>query len=153
MSNQEQPYSFVERTIASPAWFDALIAETTVVEQTGVHASMVSIRLQYSPDTDMSRLVSQARTLFGLVLRPTDRIEQTASNSFVVLLAPQKDLAETVSLTAQLDAALLRSGILASTGFAQRRPLESLIDTWARAEAQLDRAVYRLEHRNGLRLT
>lgn len=154
MSNQHQTRTTAERTpLASTpsAWFDALVSETTKLEQLGVHAAMLSVRLRPSDDT--TRAAAQARTLFGLILRPTDRLDQTTPISFSVLLAPQQDLAETIHLSNQIAEALAKANIDASTGFAQRRPQESLLDTWARAEAELDRAAYRVEHPNGLTIS
>lgn len=131
------------------AWFDALVRETAAVDETGVHAALVSIGLR---EDATDRAVGQLRTLLGRMLAPTDRFEQTSEGSFSVLLAPQVDLYETVSEVRDIAEALERSGLKASTGFAQRRVGESLVDTWARAEAQLDRAAYRVEHQNGLTL-
>jgi hypothetical protein len=149
MSPQPSQRSYLERNTASAAWFDALVNETTTMEHLGVHAAMFSVRL-FDSDT---RSAAQARTLFGLILRPTDHVEQTSPTSFSLLLAPQKDLAETVVRARAIADAFDDANILASTGFAQRRQGESLLDTWARAEAQLDRAAYRTEHHDGITLT
>jgi hypothetical protein len=136
--------------IASPQWFDGLVTETTVIENAGVHAAMLSVRL-YTTKTPQ-RVASQGHTLFGRILRPTDRVEQTSPTTFSILLAPEPDLVGTVVHARAIAEALHAAGLRASTGFAQRRSGESLLDTWARAEAQLDRAVYRSEHRRGLTL-
>lgn len=136
---------------APSAWFDELVSETAKLEQLGVHAAMLAVRLRVPHDT--VRAAAQARTLFGLILRPTDRVDQTTPVSFSILLAPQSDLAETVRLSHRIANALTKANIEAATGFAQRRPQESLLDTWARAEAELDRAAYRVEHPNGLTIS
>lgn len=154
MSNTPQTRQTGENTAlasAPSAWFDALVGETTQLEQLGVHAAMLSIRLRST--NDPARAAAQARTLFGLILRPTDRVDQTTPISFSILLAPQEDLAATVRRSNEISAALENANIVASTGFAQRRPQESLLDTWARAEAELDRAVYRMEHPSGITLS
>lgn len=148
MSPQPQPRSLFERSTVSSAWFDALVSETTRLEQLGVQAAMLSVRLH--DQHDPARAATQARTLFGLILRPTDRLEQTTPVSFSILLAPQANLTETLGQVNTISNALSNANIDASTGFAQRRHSESLLDTWARAEAQLDRATYRAEHRDGL---
>ena len=150
MSNQPHIASPAKSRAAS-AWFNALISETVNFEQIGVHAAMLSVRLH--PTADPNRAAARARTLLGLVLRPTDRVEQTTPLSFSVLLSPQKDLAETVALATVVSKAFEDADILASTGFAQRRVGESLLDTWARAEAELDRAAYRAENNDGLTLS
>ncbi len=154
MSNMPQTSTAAQRSTlrSTPSgWFDELVSETTKLEQLGVHAAMLAVRLRAPHDT--TRAAAQARTLFGLILRPTDRVDQTTPVSFSVLLAPQDDLAETVRLSNQIAKALADANIVASTGFAQRRPQESLLDTWARAEAELDRAAYRIEHPNGLTIS
>lgn len=148
MSVHDQSGSFTQNQHTTAAWFDALVTETSALDQAGVHAALLSIRLR---DANERRL-GQLKTLLGRLLSSTDRFQQTSDSSFSVLLAPQDDLYETVNEVRDIAEALDRSGILASTGFAHRRAGESLLDTWARAEAQLDRAAYRLEHQNGLML-
>lgn len=153
MPNQPQSRiadEHLSRPSTTSAWFDALVNETVQIEQLGVHAAMLSIRLRSSDD--LLRTAARARTLFGLILRPTDRVGQTTPISFSILLAPQRDLAETVRLSNEISDALQGANIISSTGFAQRRPQESLLDTWARAEAQLDRAEYRIENPLGITL-
>lgn len=147
MSVHDQSGSFTQNHQAPAVWHDALVEETGALDQAGVQAALLSIRLQDATD---ARSIGQLKTLLGRVLSPTDRCEQTSDISFSVLLAPQLDLSETVTEVRDIAEALDRAGIHASTGFAHRRIGESLLDTWARAEAQLDRAAYRLEHQNGL---
>ncbi len=131
------------------SWLSALDAETATIDKAGVHAALLSIRLH---EKHSDRTLRQMHNLLGHLLSPTDRFEQTSDDSFTVLLAPQEDLFETVTEVREIAEALERTGLHASTGFAQRRAGEPLVDTWARAEAQLDRAAYRLEHQNGLSL-
>lgn len=150
MKHTQNLNATVESPIASPQWFDGLVTETTVIENAGVHAAMLSIRL-HTTDTP-NRLAAQCRTLFGRILRSTDRVEQTSPTTFSILLAPEPDLVGTVVHSRAIADALHSAGLRASTGFAQRRAGESLLDTWARAEAQLDRAVYRSEHQGGITL-
>jgi len=150
MSVNEQPNTYAQLTSQSRQWFDFLVAETTTLDQTGVHAALLSVRLHENIVSDRTR--TQLRTLLSHVLGPTDRVAQTSHSSFSVLLAPQQDLCETVAEVRDIAEALDRAGLRASTGFAHRRASESLLDTWARAEAQLDRAAYRVEHQAGLTL-
>lgn len=134
---------------AAGSWLDALMAETVTIDEAGVHAALVSIRLQGEVT---QRSSARLQTLLRHQLAPTDRFEQVSESSFSVLLAPQEDLCETVNEVRDLADSIERAGIDAVTGFAQRRPREPLLDTWARAEAQLDRAAYRIEHQNGISL-
>jgi len=150
MSVNDHTESYAEVTTESRRWFDFLVAETTTLDQAGVHAALLSVRIQ--DDMVSDRTLTQVRNLLSHVLSPTDRFAQTSASSFSLLLAPQRDLCETVSEVREIADALHDAGIQASTGFAHRRAAESLLDTWARAEAQLDRAAYRVEHRDGLTL-
>ncbi|MFT7473119.1 MAG: hypothetical protein ACI81L_000030 [Verrucomicrobiales bacterium] len=150
MKHAHNHLASVANPIASPLWFDGLVTETTVIENAGVHAAMLSVRL-YATESPQ-RIASQGRTLFGRILRPTDRVEQTSPTTFSILLAPEPDLVGAVVHARAIADGLHSAGLRASTGFAQRRAGESLLDTWARAEAQLDRAVYRSEHQHGLAL-
>lgn len=109
---------------------------------------MLSVRLRKSSD----RVMTQLQHLLERLMADTDRIEQTSSSSFSVLLTPQPNLHTTVAQVRSIAEAIDAAGIETSTGFAHRRPGESLLDTWARAEAQLDRAAYRAEHHDGLTL-
>lgn len=148
MSVNDQANSIARDSTASREWFKTLIAETVAVDAAGVHAALLSVRIHESVASE--RTMKQLRTLLGRILSPTDRVEQTAPDSMSVLLAPQKDLRQTVSEVREIADALHRAGLRSSTGFAQRRVSESLLDTWARAEAQLDRASYRVESSNGI---
>lgn len=150
MAGNNQAHSFTRETTASSEWFQTLVAETSAVDAAGVHAALLSVRIHESVASE--RTMKQLRTLLGRILSPTDRVEQTANDSMSVLLAPQKDLRQTVTDVREIADALHRAGLRSSTGFAQRRVGESLLDTWARAEAQLDRASYRVETSEGITL-
>ncbi len=131
-------------------WLDTLISDSSAFDDAGVQAAMLSVRVRN--DMVSKRTMDQLRTLLSRLLSPTDRLETISDSSISILLAPQPDLQTTVAQVRSIADAVQRSGIHASTGFAHRRVGESLLDTWARAEAQLDRAVYRIEHRDGLTL-
>lgn len=146
--HEQQPGSFTTNESTAAEWFETLVAETASLDQAGVHAALLSIRLN---DGD-TRTFRQLTTLLGRLLSPTDRFERTSQHSVSVLLAPQDNLSETVHTARDIAQTLSRSGLDASVGFAHRRSGEPLLDTWARAEAQLDRAAYRLEHQDGLAL-
>lgn len=132
-------------------WFTSLVNETTLLDQTGVHAAMLSLRVQ--DDGQMERRASQVQHLLGRLLRPTDRLGQTSPTSFSLLLAPLQTIADTTGHVHMLTDALKLAGLSVWAGYAQRRSGESLLDTWARAEAQADRAAFRSTHSRGLSLT
>ena len=136
---------------AEPAWFTTLVHETTLLDQTGVHAAMLSLRVK--DDGQMERRASQIENLLGRLLRPTDQLGQTSPTSFSLLLVPLQSIADTTSHVHMLTDALKLAGLSIWAGYAQRRPGESLLDTWARAEAQADRAAFRATHSRGLSLT
>lgn len=136
--------------VGEPVWFTALVRETAELDRTGVGAAVLSLRLTAEGET--SRNATQVRHLLRRLLRPTDRVGQLSPTVFSVLLAPLDSIADTASQIHALTTALSDAGLTASAGFAHRRDSESLLDTWARADAQSDRAAYRAEHHEGLRL-
>jgi hypothetical protein len=133
-----------------PLWFTSLVHETTQLDRTGVHAAMLSLRVK--DDGQIERRASQVKHLLGRLLRPTDQLGQTSPTSFSLLLAPLQSIADTTSHVHMLTEALKSAGLSVWAGYAQRRSGESLLDTWARAEAQADRAAFRSTHSGGLRL-
>lgn len=136
--------------VGEPVWFTALVRETAELDRIGVGAAVLSLRLQ--ADGDLERRTTHMLNLLRRLLRPTDQVGQSSSTAFSVLLAPLNSIAETASQVHSLTASLSNAGLTVSAGFAHRREGESLLDTWARAEAQSDRAAYRAENREGLHL-
>ena len=151
MSNQPFTRTRIDGSSPTAEWFDTLVAEAAHLDQLGVKSAMVSMHLLANGDP--RRAASQARTLFGLTLRPTDRVEQTSSLSFSLLLSPQENLVETVMLTNSIAAKFRKADIRVLSGYAHRRPGESLVTTWARAEAELDCLLYRRERAKGITLS
>lgn len=151
MSNEHVHLEHLETDSAQkPAWFTALVAETATLDQTGVNAAVLSLRLAGGENVD--RQATQVTNLLRRMVRSTDRIGQTSSTSFSLLLAPLRSIADTTAQVHVITNALRDANISASAGYAQRRPAESLLDTWARAEAQADRAAFRAVHAKGLSL-
>lgn len=136
---------------SDPEWFSTLVSETVEFERTGTCAAVLSFRLHEAHEVE--RRSQQMATLLRRLLRPTDRFAQTSEDSFSVLLAPLASITDASSHIHALNEALGNAGLMVSTGFAHRREGESLLDTWARAEAQSDRAAFRLEHRQGIQLS
>lgn len=142
--------------LAEPAWFTSLIHETTKLDHVGVRAAVLSLRLQHGAeelDADVERRAIQLRNLLGRLLRPTDQMGQTSPTTFAVLLAPLQTIVEAASHIHAISDSLQDAGLLVSAGFAHRRDGESLLDTWARAEAQADRAAFRSHIAEGLHLS
>lgn len=142
--------------LVEPVWFTSLVRETAHLDNTGVRAAVLSLRLQQVPrDTaaDIERRALQLQNLLGRLLRPTDQMGQTSPTTFAVLLAPLQTIVEAASHIHAISDSLHNAGLLVSAGFAHRRDGESLLDTWARAEAQADRAAFRSQIAEGLGLS
>lgn len=136
--------------IGEPQWFSELVGGTAHIDSTGVSAAVLSIRLR--DDVDLDRRSVQAMNLLRRMIRPTDRLGHPAPAAFSVLLVPLESLADTAAHVNSLAQGFENAGIAVSVGFAHRRPTESLLDTWARAEAEVDRATFRVETSGGLML-
>lgn len=134
--------------IGEPQWFSALVTETAEIDHTGVSAAVLSIRLRTEHDLD--RKTVQALNLLRRMIRPTDRLGHPASSAFSVLLVPLESIADAAAHVNSLAQSLDMAGLDVSVGFAHRRAGESLLDTWARAEAEVDRATFRAETSAGL---
>lgn len=132
------------------SWRDLLVQETHEIELAGVNAAVVSVRLIAADGSLLTQAASRAEHLLNTLLRPTDRIGHPEPNSFVVLLSPTNELTETVERVRLYGKSLSQHKIQALTAFAHRRTGEALVNTWARAEAELDRAHYRSLHEDGL---
>ena len=142
--------------LVEPAWFTSLVHETTHLDNVGVRAAVLSLRLQQGSreaDAEIERRSVQLRNLLGRLLRPTDRMGQTSPTAFAVLLTPLQTIVEAASHIHAISDSLRDAGLLVSAGFAHRRDGESLLDTWARAEAQADRAAFRAHIADGLQLS
>ena len=137
--------------VDDPVWFSTLVRETAELDHTGVSAAVLSIRLP--DDVDDDRQGPRIHNLLGRLVRQTDCIGQPSDRTFSVLLAPLDSITDTASQVHALTDALERAGFRVVVGFAHRRRDESLLDTWARAEAEADRAAYRADNRGGLVLS
>ena len=133
-------------------WRDLLVNETRELDLAGVSAAVVTVRLLAEDVAALTDAAAQAEEVLQNLLRRTDRLGHPEPNSFVLLLSPTNELTETVGRMQHYGQALLTHQIRSLTAFAHRRPSEPLVNTWARAEAELDRAHYRSVHRDGVRV-
>ncbi len=133
-------------------WRDLLVHETNEIELAGVNAAVISMRLVQTNVTLLSKDALRTNDLLTGLLRPTDRIGHPELRSFVVLLSPTNELTQTIERVRLYGQTLSDNGVSALTAFAHRRVNEALVNTWARAEAELDRAHYRSIHEDGIRL-
>ena len=137
-------------TRLAPSWREVLDAETTHVDSAGIQAAVVVARLTEPIDLSESDANKAADNVLRGCLNPTDRFGRTAPNDFSVLLAPTTELRETIRRVHQINRTLADHGYDAVCSFAHRRPHERLVDSWARAQAELDRRVFRDTHGGGL---
>ena len=133
------------------AWRAFLDQENRIVAETGARVGIISVDLA-GPHDDPERdqlLRDRAVRLLRRLLGRTDRIATTSSSSLAILRAPLESLPGLERQARDLALQLYGAGLDAAVGFAHRRAGEDLMDTWARADAQADRALYRLEHPDG----
>lgn len=128
------------------AWKSLLESETEQVDRAGVKAAVIIVRL--SDQIDLSSSASTAgnpilKRVIDSWLRPTDRAAHTGTADVSILVTPTAELAETLFRVNQLDSQLSEAGLEATCSFAQRRPEETLVSSWGRAQAELDRAIFR----------
>ena len=122
--------------ITASRWSDVLTAETARIEETGVKAAILSIQ---HGDLD-ERQTRQLHTLFQRSLTPADRPRIAGDGSLTALLTPVDGLGALQHRLRRLHKAARGHGLEIHIAFALRRPKESLLDTWARADAELDRS-------------
>ena len=152
MSNEQVDLDMQQITsVKEPVWFTSLVSDTAELDRTGVNAAVLSIRLQDGGDS-LTRRSIHVENLLRRVVRPTDRVGQMSPTSFSLLLTPLQSIADATSHVHAITKALRAADLTVSAGYAQRRAGESLVDTWARAEAQADRAAFRAVHSEGLNL-
>lgn len=130
-------------------WGEALGYETAEVERAGVNAAMISVLLTATSE-DLAIDSRRATSLLTRRLRSTDRLAATSADQLSILVTPTNSLTQTMELMNTINAALFDHRIPAVTSFAHRRPNENLVDTWARAQAELDRVMYRARHSEGI---
>jgi len=130
----------VHETTTQATWFDYLVAETPRLDETGVLAALVSVRLAVSDHEQ-----TQMATLLRRTLASTDAFHLVAQGYVSILLAPVASVLDTRDRVEDIQSMLRNFGQYISMGYAIRRPDESLLDTCARADAQADRAAFRLE--------
>ncbi len=135
----------------SGLWRDLLTRETVAVESAGIQAAIVSIRLTGAAD-ELENDARRAESLLRRRLHRTDQVGATSSDSLSILISPTRDLTNTIEKVRSLAATLARHRIPVLTAFAHRRPGEHLLNTWARAEGEIDRSTFRNEHKHGLRV-
>ena len=121
------------------SWTQYLAAETRRLDETGVAAAIVSIRLT----TTDERVQRQVVALLGHVLNPTDTFDLGPKKEVFVLLAPVQGIVTLADRVRELHSKLAKLGAGPVTGYAARRDDEDLVVTLARADASVDRASFR----------
>ncbi len=133
--------------LAADAWANLLAEESMRLHSLGIRSGLISIDFSSASDAALWR--DRAVRLLRRALRPTDRIGITSDTSIAVLQAPLQTLTELERTARQVDVHLQGAGLTAAIGYAHRRTGEQLLDTFARADAQADRAAFRREVASG----
>jgi len=130
-----------EIQVSSNGWVDLLTGESPRLDETGTLAGVASIRLLRSD----RRSTQQAHTLLRRSIGRLDSAHVLDEGQLCVFLAPIDGLTDLSVRVHELYDLLSKANLEATVGFAMRRQLEELLDTWARAEAELDRLTFRAE--------
>ncbi len=141
MTAQQHLTNSTHASSRSASWAKYLATETRRLDETGVAAAIISIRL----GSDDERIQRQVVGFLGHTLRPTDTFDLGPNNEISILLAP---INGTVALTERvrvLHNRIAKLGGVPFTGYAPRRTDEDLVATLARADASADRAAFRRE--------
>ena len=141
MANSRPNAKIQQATSQSTAWSKMLIEETPLIDQTGVLAGLVSIDLRGADE----RTSHQVAALVRHKLTRTDELHMSADGTPSLLLTPVLGLVDLHQRVHELHMHIDNAGYEATVGYALRRPAESLLDTWARAVAETDRAAFQAE--------
>lgn len=133
------------RVLPMGSFAETLVAEDARFAEVGVHAAMISLDFRaQEDDPQRDKLIrSRAVRFLQVHLSSSDLIGEVCTHRLCVLRAPVESLAALNAFTRGLSLQLQVAGLPAAAGFAYRRTDESLFDTWARADAQVDRIVFR----------
>lgn len=140
-----------DRRLQQSWWPSFLDTESARLDEIGLRAGVISIALDGSGQELRDRLQGRDRALrlLGHSISPSSRFASTSDRSIAVLHAPLIALPDLERQAQRLVTRLSVAGIRAAVGFAHRRVGEHLLDTWARADAEADRAEFRQQHPDG----
>lgn len=125
------------------SWLNTLISEGPRLDETGTKAALFALRVDKANEREAVQLFNLLRA----ATNRTDQIRQIGDRRYAVLLSPVEDIATVARRAQALQDKARGHNLPATIGFAIRRSHESLLDTWARAEAELDRVQFRNEMR------
>ncbi len=126
------------------SWLNTLIAEGPRLDETGTKAALFAVDAAVSSEREATQLFNLLRASTN----GTDQMRQIGAQRYAILLAPIDNITTGARRAQALQDKAQTHKLQATIGFAIRRDQESLLDTWARAEAELDR----MQFRNELRL-
>lgn len=139
--------SGVAQTVANAPWRNVLSTETVRLDQTAIASGIVTIQLLDKDDADAAR--NRAIRLLNVALSPTDRYGELSATRIAVLRSPVESISAFADWVRRISDLLIAGNIDVAVGFAPRRPGEHLLKTLARADAELDRSIFRSEHPGG----
>ncbi|MGI9607111.1 MAG: hypothetical protein ACR2P0_13320 [Acidimicrobiales bacterium] len=148
---QHTPTADIAISIERDQWVAFLQEESDRLDQLGVRAGLVTVTVcdDDIPDADADVQATRAIRLLQHSISSTSRSTRTSRRSLSILVAPLPNLAALDRTAQLLSSRLSVAGFDATVGFAHRRVDEALIDTWARADAEADRARFRLRNPGG----
>lgn len=138
------------RIDAQRSWCNLLTAETVHLDELGLNSGITVIELTGDAEVVIAR--RRALRILQPILSPTDRCGTISRSRIAVLHSPTESFVQFVRWSGQINKMLSEQDITTAAAFAQRRSDESLLDTFARADAELDRLIFRSELASG-RLT
>ncbi len=140
-----------DRRLHQSSWPQFLDEESERLDALGVRAGVISVTLGNPDDDAELHRTYRDRSLRLLIhiVAPSGRLAPTSERSVAVLEAPLGSLPELERHAHAVATSLSVAGIPAAVGFAHRRVDEHLLDTWARADAEADRAAFRIHHPQG----
>lgn len=135
-----------QRETTTTQWPEFLATETERVIETGVHAAILRIAL----GTEEPRVHDQAANLLRRKLDPTSSFSSHRDGTFTALVVPLLGFVELQARVTRLHTMFSQLRCSPTIGFALRREDESLLDTMARADASVDRELFRREDSGSL---
>ncbi len=126
-------------------WQELLRNEAAHIDQIGIHAAVIVVQTEASLDLTVAKSSAKtsATSALRLAMRPTDRVASTSPLQHSILLSPVEDFQETIKRVQEVNSRLAATGVSSVSAFAHRRREESLLQTWARAQGELDRCLFR----------
>lgn len=130
-----------QHEITATRWSRFLDTETHRVRETGVHAAILRISI----GNVEQRVQDHATTLLRRKLDRTSTFRVDGGGNYTALMVPVPGVVELQARVSELYSMFDELQCSPTIGYALRRDEESLVDTMARADASVDRELFRSE--------